>query len=185
MFLNRACPVQAGPIPHWAARERPVVRPSAWPAARHGGGNWQASTQPGDIVRSGPWCATPGTMSRHRRCCRSWPTKTCCCALTTRNNGGSWPASARLYSLPRSPGANQVWQFEFSEYETISGGLLVSPITSRRHEFGWHWSPTANQHNFIAGVEFALAEAEAMLDGVRLVDHLANPVTAGDRPLSP
>ena len=106
-------------------------------------------------------------MSRRRRCCRSWPTKDYCCALTTRNNGGSWPASARLYSLPRSPGANQVWQFEFGEYETISGGLLVSPITSRRYEFGWHWSPTANQHNFIAGVEFALAEAEAMLDGVR------------------
>lgn len=185
MFLNRACPVQAGPIPHWAACERPVARPSAWPAARHGGGNWQASTQPGDIVRSGLWCATPGTMSRRRRRCRSWPTKTCCCALTTRNNGGSWPASARLYSLHLSPGANQVWQFEFSEYETISGGLLVSPIISRRYEFGWHWSPTANQHNFIAGVEFALAEAEVMLDGVRLVDHLTNPVTAGDRPLSP
>lgn len=27
MFLNRACPVQAGPIPHWAARERPVAHP--------------------------------------------------------------------------------------------------------------------------------------------------------------
>lgn len=43
----------------------------------------------------------------------------------------------------------------------------MSPIISRRYEFGWHWSPTANQHNFIAGVEFALAEAEAMLDGIR------------------
>ncbi|MCH8614410.1 hypothetical protein QK900_15290 (plasmid) [Arsenicicoccus dermatophilus] len=38
-----------------------------------------------------------------------------------------------------------------------------------KYEFGWHWSPTANQHDAIAGVELALAEAEAMLDGVTLV----------------
>ena len=43
-------------------------------------------------------------------------------------------------------------------------------------------SQTANQHNIIAGVEFALAEAEVMLDGVRLVKRLTGPDTAGDPP---
>ena len=41
---------------------------------------------------------------------------------------------------------------------------------------------TANQHNLIAGVEFALAEAEVMLDGVRLVERLTDPDIAGDLP---
>lgn len=41
---------------------------------------------------------------------------------------------------------------------------------------------TANQHNIIAGVEFALAEAEVMLDGVRPVECLTDPNIAGDLP---
>ena len=41
---------------------------------------------------------------------------------------------------------------------------------------------TANQHNIIAGVEFALAGAEAMLDGVRPVERLTGPDIAGDLP---
>ena len=43
-------------------------------------------------------------------------------------------------------------------------------------------SQTANQHNIIAGVEFALAEADVMLDGVRLVERLTGPDTASDPP---
>ena len=41
---------------------------------------------------------------------------------------------------------------------------------------------TADQHNIIAGVEFALAGVEVMLDGVRLVERLTYPDTAGDLP---
>ena len=47
----------------------------------------------------------------------------------------------------------------------------------------WASSPlAANQHNITAGVEFALAEAEVMLDGVRLVECLTDPSIAGDLP---
>jgi putative transposase len=28
-----------------------------------------------------------------------------------------------------------------------------------KYEFGWHWSPTANEQDAIAAVELALAEA--------------------------
>ncbi len=77
-------------------------------------------------------------------------------------------------------GLNQVWQFDFSEYETTGGGSWrVAGVADyySTYEFGWHWSPTANQHDAIAGVERALAEAEAMLGGGSLVDHLTDPTT--------
>ncbi|WP_338155568.1 integrase catalytic domain-containing protein [Arsenicicoccus dermatophilus] len=81
--------------------------------------------------------------------------------------GGSGPAFA---APPTGP--NQVWQLDFSECETTGGGTWrVAGVVDyfSKYEFGWHWSPTANQHDAIAGVELALAEAEAMLDGVTLV----------------
>lgn len=72
-----------------------------------------------------------------------------------------------------------MWQFDYSEYETTSGGTWrVAGIADyfSTYEFGWHWSPTANQHDTIAGVELALTEAEAMLDGIKLID-LTDPET--------
>gem|GEM_PF-2004752 len=82
---------------------------------------------------------------------------------------------------------NQVWQFDFSEYETTGGGTWrVAGVADyfSKYEFGWHWSPTANQHDAIAGVELALAEAEAMLDGVTLIDHLTDPETGEIVPIT-
>src|SRR5215203_2408282 len=55
---------------------------------------------------------------------------------------------------------NQVWQFDFSEYETSSGGTWRTAGVAdywSKYEFGWHWSATANQHDAIAGVELALS----------------------------
>ena len=47
-----------------------------------------------------------------------------------------------------------------------------------KYEFGWHWSPTANQHDAIAAVELALAEAASMLpDGLALLEYLTDPAT--------
>jgi len=69
-------------------------------------------------------------------------------------------------------GPNQVWQFDFSEYETTKGGTWrVAGVADywSKYEFGWHWSPTANQFDAIAAVEFAIAEAERHL-GHPLVD---------------
>lgn len=64
------------------------------------------------------------------------------------------------------------------------GASLESRATTRRYEFGWHWSPTANQHDAIAGVEIALTEAETMLDGVSMVDHLTDPDTGEIVPIT-
>jgi transposase InsO family protein len=69
-------------------------------------------------------------------------------------------------------GPNQVWQFDFSEYETSRGGTWRTAGVAdywSKYEFGWHWSPTANQHDAIAGVELAIAEATRLL-GASLLD---------------
>ena len=58
-------------------------------------------------------------------------------------------------------GPNQVWQFDFSEYETSRGGTWRTAGVAdywSKYEFGWHWSPTANQHDAVAGVELGIAE---------------------------
>ncbi|MBA2738930.1 MAG: DDE-type integrase/transposase/recombinase [Nocardioidaceae bacterium] len=79
-------------------------------------------------------------------------------------------------------GPNMVWQLDFSEYETPTGGTWrVAGVADywSKYEFGWHWSPTANQHDAIAAVELALVEAQRLLDlgpeQVPLVEHLTDP----------
>ena len=93
---------------------------------------------------------------------------------------------AAFADTPTTP--NMVWQFDFSEYETTSGGTWrVAGIADywSKYEFGWHWSPTANQHDAIAAVQLALAEAASLLpDGVDLLEHLADPVTGEVVPIT-
>lgn len=51
-----------------------------------------------------------------------------------------------------STGANQVWQLDFTEFETSSGGtrrLAGCRDYWSKYELGWHVSPTANQHDAI------------------------------------
>ena len=84
-------------------------------------------------------------------------------------------------------GPNMVWQFDFSEYETPTGGTWrLAGIADywSKYEFGWHWSPTANQHDAIAAVEFALAEAQRLLGGPTLVEHLTDPDTGEVVPIT-
>jgi putative transposase len=64
-------------------------------------------------------------------------------------------------------GPNQVWQLDFTEFETTSGGtwrLAGCRDYWSKYELGWHVSPTANQHDAIAAVELALAEAQRLAD---------------------
>jgi len=87
----------------------------------------------------------------------------------------------------RPTGPNMVWQFDFSEYETTGGGTWrVGGIADywSKYEFGWHWSPTANQHDAIAAVELALAEAQRLLDGPTLLEHLTDPDTGEIVPIT-
>jgi hypothetical protein len=62
-------------------------------------------------------------------------------------------------------GPNQVWQLDFTEFETTSGGtwrLAGCRDYWSKYELGWHVSPTANQHYAIAAVELAFTEAERL-----------------------
>ena len=59
-------------------------------------------------------------------------------------------------------GPNQVWQLDFTEFETTTGGtwrLAGCRDYWSKYELGWHVSPTANQHDAIAAIELALTEA--------------------------
>ena len=81
-------------------------------------------------------------------------------------------AAQRRAAFAEPPtGPNQVWQLDFSEYETTKGGTWRCGGIAywSKYEYGWHWSPTANQFDAIAAVELAVAEAERLLDH-QLVD---------------
>lgn len=97
-------------------------------------------------------------------------------------------AKARKAAFAAAPtGPNQVWQLDFSEYETNAGGTWrVAGIADywSKYEFGWHWSPTANQHDAIAAVELALAEAQRLLGTTPLVEHLTDPDTGEIVPIT-
>jgi putative transposase len=77
-------------------------------------------------------------------------------------------AARRRAAFAAEPtGPNQVWQLDFSEFETISGGtwrLAGCRDYWSKYELGWHIAPTANQHDAIAAIELALAEAARLAD---------------------
>jgi putative transposase len=58
-----------------------------------------------------------------------------------------------------------VWQLDFSEYETTTGGIWrLAGVTDyfSKYEHGWHISPTCTGADAIAAVELAIAEAERL-----------------------
>lgn len=62
-------------------------------------------------------------------------------------------------------GPNQVWQLDFSEFETTTGGtwrLAGCRDYWSKYEHPFHVSPTGNQHDAIDAIELALADYEAM-----------------------
>ncbi|WP_134773219.1 integrase core domain-containing protein [Ornithinimicrobium flavum] len=98
-------------------------------------------------------------------------------------------AQQRKAAFARSPtGPNMVWQFDFSPVRDRRWrDLAVAGIADywSKYEFGWHWSPTANQHDAIAAVQLALAEAESMLPaGLDLLEYLADPDTGEVVPIT-
>ncbi len=97
-------------------------------------------------------------------------------------------AKARKAAFAAPPtGPNQVWQLDFSEYETAHGGTWrVAAVIDywSKYEFAWHWSPTANQHDAITAVELALAEAQQLLGDQSLIEHLTDPDTGEIVPIT-
>jgi transposase InsO family protein len=96
-------------------------------------------------------------------------------------------AAARKAAFVTPPaGANQVWQLDFSEFETATGGtwrLAGCRDYWSKYEFGWHLSPTANQHDAIAAIELAIAEAERLADRP-LAEALTDTTTGELRPVT-
>ena len=89
-------------------------------------------------------------------------------------------AKARKAAFAESPTApNQVWQLDFSEYETTGGGiwrLAGCADYFSKYEHGWHTAPTCTGADAVAALQIAIAEAEALL-GRPLAEALTDPVT--------
>jgi putative transposase len=94
-------------------------------------------------------------------------------------------ARRAAFVVPPS-GPNQVWQLDFSEFETRQGGIWrIGGIADywSKLELGWHVSTTQNHRDAIETVEQAIAESER-LAGRPLSELLADPVKGEIRPIA-
>jgi putative transposase len=72
---------------------------------------------------------------------------------------------------PTAP--NQVWQLDFSEFETTTGGtwrIAGCRDYWSKYEHPWHVSPTGNKYDAIAAVELALADYETVFGHAMIED---------------
>lgn len=94
---------------------------------------------------------------------------------------------ARARKAAATPtGPVQVWQLDFSEYDTTAGGLWrIAGVADyhSKYEYGWHVSATANQRDAIAAVELALDEAQRLL-GRSVLAHCTDPETGELTPVT-
>lgn len=77
-------------------------------------------------------------------------------------------------------GPNQVWQLDFSEFETTTGGtwrLAGCRDYWSKYEHRFHVSPTANQFDAIDAVELALADYEELFGHPMVDDCPVDPET--------
>ncbi len=96
-------------------------------------------------------------------------------------------AEARRAAFVVPPSApNQVWQLDFSEFETRQGGVWriggVADYWSKL-ELGWHVSTTQNHRDAIETLEQAIAESER-LTGRPLTELLTDPQRGEIRPIA-
>jgi putative transposase len=94
-------------------------------------------------------------------------------------------ARRAAFVVPPS-GPNQVWQCDFTEFETGMGGVWrIGGIADywSKLELGWHVSPTQNHRDAIETVELALAETERLL-GRPLLDTVTDHDTGEIRPVA-
>ncbi|HVB46219.1 MAG TPA: hypothetical protein VNF47_26400 [Streptosporangiaceae bacterium] len=92
-------------------------------------------------------------------------------------------AKARKAAFAEPPvRPNQVWQLDFSEYETTTGGTgRLAGVTGyfSKYEHGWHISPACAGADAIEAVKIAVAEAER-LGGKPLAQLLPVHADTGD-----
>ena len=96
-------------------------------------------------------------------------------------------AQRRKAAFAHDPtGPNQVWQLDFSEFETTTGGtwrLAGCRDYFSKFEYPFHLSPTANKYDAVEAVQIALAEYEQLF-GHPLVDTCpVDPETGGLLPV--
>jgi putative transposase len=95
-------------------------------------------------------------------------------------------AQARRAAFVEAPThRNQVWQLDFSEFETLAQAtwrIAGCADYFAKHEFGWRISPTQNAHDAIAAVQVGIDEAEALL-GHALIEDLTDPATGEIHPI--
>ncbi|MCP9485033.1 MAG: integrase core domain-containing protein [Gaiellaceae bacterium MAG52_C11] len=94
-------------------------------------------------------------------------------------------ARRAAFVVPPS-GPNQVWQLDFSEFETSCGGTWRIGGTAdywSKLELGWHVSTTQNHRDAIETLEQAIRESDA-LTGRPLRELLADPVSGEIRPIA-
>lgn len=91
-------------------------------------------------------------------------------------------AKARKAAFADPPtAASQVWQLDFSEYETTTGGtwrLAGCCDYFSKYEYGWHIAGTCTGADAITAVRLAIAEAE-QLAGRSLVEQLPKDPDTG------
>ena len=96
-------------------------------------------------------------------------------------------AEARRAAFVVEPsGPNQVWQLDFTEFETRHGGTWrIGGVTDyySKLELGWHVSTSANHRDAIETVEQAIDETER-LTGRLLRELLVDPVSGEIRPIA-
>lgn len=96
-------------------------------------------------------------------------------------------AAARKAAFAEQPtGTHQVWQLDFSEFETTTGGvwrLAGCADYYSKYEFGWHVSTTSRASDAITSVELAIAEAERLTQQ-SLLQQQTEPDTGEVRPIT-
>lgn len=96
-------------------------------------------------------------------------------------------AQARKRAFADPPSApNQVWQLDFSEYETTSGGVWrIAGCADyfSKYEFGYHVATTGMARDAIAAVQLAITEAE-QLAGCSLAQQVTDPNSGEIRPIT-
>lgn len=90
-------------------------------------------------------------------------------------------AQRRRAAFAKEPaGPNQVWQLDFSEFETTTGGtwrLAGCRDYWSKYEHPFHLSPTANQFDAIDAVELALADYQRLFGHPMVQDCPVDPDT--------
>jgi transposase InsO family protein len=78
----------------------------------------------------------------------------------------AWAAERRAAFAPIPTGPNQVWQLDFTEFETSAGGtwrIAGCADYHAKYEFGWHLATTQNAVDAIAALRMALDEVHILM----------------------